>query len=247
MIERVNQTISVTKDNFSRAFNFPRGSTLALTYRVKPVNFEDTTGEVSGVELTFGIGNPPDFGLGNTQTETLALPGQSAGPIPFNAQLTAYAEQLTILNEQIVLFNAQIALLAASFPNLGGLFKLQEKAFLEGGGESAGYIEADNAYNAGLAEVKTIESEIKSAEGQIKATRAQITGIERERKHFESDFGAGWTPPVTASYSRAFDALRITILASDTAQFTLEYTLEVFRPEDLGPTYTQPFSSVDGG
>jgi hypothetical protein len=79
----------------------------------------------------------------------------------------------------------QIKLLQESKPNLSSLFKLQEKAFLEGGGESAGYLEADAAYEAGVAEVGRINAEIEALEAEASlSTKTETIENWASDKHY---------------------------------------------------------------
>jgi hypothetical protein len=223
MIERVTQQIPITTTGappYTHVFYFPRASVLEYQYRVKPANFTETA-PVEGVELTFGIGSPPDFGLGPMQSNLLALPQQFAGIKPWEEAVSAANVQIANLGHQLEGESLQLS-------NLKGVQELVEK-------DEPGNFTA--LYNARAA-VAAIDASIAQTEGNKKLAEAALAKL-----HLEAP--EGWTPYVTSTFQRAYDALRVTLLCpTGSLTFTLEQTLVVARPEDIGPTYTQPLATA---
>ena len=86
--------------------------------------------------------------------------------------------------------------------------------------------------------VAAIDASIAQTEGNKKLAEAALAKL-----HLEAP--EGWTPYVTSTFQRAYDALRVTLLCpTGSLTFTLEQTLVVARPEDIGPTYTQPLATA---
>lgn len=216
MIERVNQTIKVSTSSPPKPFrfNFPRASLLEYTFRILPhfSSFSTTHSMLLGVELGFGIGNPPDFGTGSINSHTVAMPEQR-GP------LETWEKKL----------EAARVHLGVGGPGGSGL--LEVLAFAVTAYENAS--EEERQHTAGVALVEA-QSAVKDQE--------QVIG------EIEAEEPSGWTPPVSVSLARSFDALTINLLTIASANtFEFEHTVEISRPEDVGPTYTRPLQGNEGG
>jgi hypothetical protein len=224
MIERVTQTIHQEAPNAllaRRVVNLPRASLLEISYRIKPINFT-FTGQVEGLQLTFGIGNPPDFGLGQISTQTLKLPQQFAGPAVYEKELAAL---------KLSIISLEVAASAAETVHID-LAQVRELTEHNEPGNTTAILEARAAELGAQAEADEAQARVDQAQNDL----AQL----------ELQKAEGWTPYVTAAITRSFDALRLDMLATGNAQFTLDYQLVVSRPEDTGPTYTQPFATAGG-
>lgn len=223
MIERANQVLEQLPPGkvLDSVFNFPRASQLEISFRIKPISFT-FTGPVEGLVLTYGIGNPPDFGLGQLQSEVLKLPQQFAGR-------AVYEKELATLKDNIVSLEAGVAAAISQRSNLVGVRELVEKD------EPSNY---SALFQARAAE-QLAYAEVTEKEIQLSEARAALTQAELENNE-------GWTPLVTATITRDFDALRVKTQTTGTPQFTLEYTLVVSRPEDIGATYVSPANFGQG-
>jgi hypothetical protein len=213
MIERVNQTIEMSSGlfgfNVRREFNFPRASLLEYQYRLQPLNGGEHTSEyTAGITLLLGNGNPPDWGLGNQQSEFLPLPPQLVG-------LKRFEEERSALKAAIAAVKAQAT-------------RVQSAAELAG---------------------KTSELEGQILSAQAEGLRAEQAAKEAELARLESAKPTLWSPSVSGSFPRAFDALRIRIELPEIVPekvypwFLLEHTFVVSRPEDQG---AQPTINAGG-
>jgi hypothetical protein len=232
MIERVNQTIEVTKP-LSFSYNFARGSLLEYSYRIKPIlsgiiGVFNVQAYLDGMQITFGVGSPPDFGLGTTQTQTLLLPPQIAPQWSYELELASLSQKISAAKAKIVATEEKITLASGQ----AFWLKLQvEKAV----GEST-------EERALRQQLEAAEKEKLFLEGEVATIKREIANIEFEKFITEGGQPSGWVPSVSGSFPRVFDALRFSMLGTTSGlRFIFEHTIEVARPEDIGPTYTTPF------
>lgn len=319
MIERVNPPASRFTMSLQpiagKTFYFPRASTLSFSYRIKPDTKPLNHQLHFQVELQFGVGNPPDFGLGAEQRDVLVLPPQIAPAEAFEQQVVAAEDDLKVAEAEVTAAEGEKKMLEVDVKGFEGEVKSAEAevkaaeaekaaaqtklgvAGLGGSGLRQQLSFAAEAYAKGSTEEQLTSlgkavSEAQSAvaeqealigkltEGIAKAkeavTRAKevvtrgkeavtkgeqsitrlkeinvvkaedaITRVAREQP-------TGWTPLVTADYTRSIDALRYVISLGpgtterDFFQTEFEFTIVVSRPTDIGPTYTQPFATAGG-
>lgn len=217
MIERVNQTIQEVKKPHTFSYNFARASLLEYSFRIKPIlsglaPVFEVQSYLEGMEITFGTGSPPDFGLGSTQTQTLLLQPQVASQWSYDLELLRLSKEIGAAKEKAVLASGQAFWL-----------KLQvEKAPPES------------------IEERGLRQQLEAAEKEKAMFESEIGSLEFEKLTTERAQPSGWIPAISSSFPRAFDALRLSMLGAD-LPFVFEHTIEVSRPEDIGPTYTTPF------
>jgi hypothetical protein len=247
MIERTNQKQKLVNGPngvflHPREFNFPRASLLEYTFRfLARGGYETTTDLVSGVRLTFGVGNPPDYGLGSTQTQTIAMPTYK---LPF----TEWEQDKQVIEAEIVQAEAERTnaetLLGTEGTSGSGLLQIYAIA-------ETVYIKASEAEKQTTAATALVEARnaVANQRDLISTLNAAVIKLSDALSRLPEP--TGWTDPVTASFSRAFDALRIEVLAGEQeiSGGTLEWedTIEISRPEDIGPTYTAPITTAQGG
>jgi hypothetical protein len=246
MIERVTQTREFQASKYVPVyltFNFPRASLLEYEFRVKPQelkpNPEDCT---AGLQFAFGVGNPPDFGLGSDQTVIARLPATIVPISQWEGKLHAAENELAAAEAQLKADET-----ALGTPGLGGAGLLQQLAFAAEayakGSVEERLTNLGKAVSEAQAAVAAQEATIGLAKGTISTIKAAIAQLHVEQP-------TGWTPLVMGSYARSFNAVRALVLPPRTlfnVTFTLELTLSISRPEDTGPTYTQPFATAGGG
>lgn len=244
MIERVNRqiTIKVPPSGVVKSwtYNLPRTSLLEVSYRIKPINFKSTAGSFEALQLAFGSGSPPDFGLGGLQTMQLTLPPQLAPLFPWEEEVKAAETQRTNIEDELASLRSALARAKGTVESAEDVTKSTFALYPEAGRTPEGEIAIFQAQQAqGVAEegYEKIASEIQNKERELARQNAAIAELELQKP-------SGWTSLVAGTFQRSFDALRLSLIASPNAEFVFEETLEAYRPEDIGPTYTRP---LEGG
>jgi hypothetical protein len=223
MIERVNHTrrISTTAEPAPKwTYNFAGACLLEASFRVQlvdqlvPVYITDA---ITAMKLTFATGNPPDFGLGNLQTEIMSIPNVLP-PLPAweakreeaEAALSAIAAQLAGLKTQV----AQAELIVKE-------------------------AEVERATARSIAEAS---SALYAARNAVLAAEAEKRKAETAIENVQNEKPSPWIGPINASFSRTFNAVRFEPQVIPLDRFEEEYVIEleenitVYRPQDLGTT-----------
>lgn len=241
MIERTTRTLRLeqkaggTAEPFAAVtYNFPGACLLEVTYRIRPLSFQQAAEALEGIKLTFGLGNPPDFGLGNLQSETMRLPRQIAGLLAWETaeentehDLKTAETKKTNLEATLAQLKGQLTELRAAVITAEANYKAEPTLTL-----FQALQEAKGAIFAQEATVSTCESEISEASSAITDAVYALGKVRSEKPD-------GWTQPVTQSCSRTFNAVRIELQpgpAGETLTFDYEETLVAYRPQDLGTT-----------
>ncbi len=217
-------------------FYFPRAALLEYSFRIQVTSSAQNTADwCSGVRLGFGIGNPPQFGFGDNQGTTFVpLPAQPVGRQAWGTEVIAIEREIEILKQQLATMKAKAPVQAA-----------QEK-FVSEAAAAAGLTTPEGL--SFLAQREAIRLEIHANEGEVKTTELSISKAESRKGLLFAEEPTNWSPLVTVSLSRSFDALIIAPqppLASQfpnevAEPFSFEHTIEVSRAQDLGPTPTVP-------
>jgi hypothetical protein len=262
MIEKINQTVPFTLifeegqpieppavGHTAKQINVPRTSQLTFSYRLKiPPELEPANYAIAGIELEFGHGNPPLF----DGTSLIPLPASPSAIRVHERALATAVQETGDANAALTAANNAVTAAKAKVTTLINQIFWLKLAVEKMPPESIEERQAHGQLNLLENEKTAAEQEVKTLEGVVTLAVTALHYYESKEQTIQAEKPDPWTPLVTATLSRNFDALRFALtlakgiprnpLAVKTGlNCELEYTIEVARAEDLG---TQPIAEV---
>jgi hypothetical protein len=267
MIEHVNTTrelfIGSAKEEAKRLhswfYYFPGAVLLDITYRIRASQpqgeIPDRTERLfTALQLTFGNGNPPDFGTGSLQTVLLKQPPEISPLRRYEVEQIAATFSIAVAKATKTTLEDKIGGLETQHARATEAQTIAETTYTEikAKGEPVATHEAERA----MIEARQTA---QALEGQIKEARAELTGVNESVNAAEFALAdliapSPWFAPVTGSFQRNFDALRLTPIIpvneeteGPQIKVLLEEDLTVYRAQDLGATPIVPVTTAGRG
>ena len=253
MIEHVNRTRPVLsepgfrEENLEWEYNFPRAALLEISYRARrQIENQYLTEEwITGLQITFGSGNPPDFGYGNLQSTLLRMPNQEIQTQPREQEVQRAESVLKNAEAQVPVGEANVTAAKAQLAALEA-----QEANAKTGAETAqaiynaeatpanklSLVEASGTFFQAEAATAQQHNTIKQAEAELASLKAAVAQAQHAENAVRDEVASTWTSRVTASYSRPFNAVRFKIIIPESLAFTrfdFEEDITVYRTEDL--------------